>query len=174
MKRVERNKEEGVIKLTALTSPKFPAVAKCALKLAFELPAQTPHSDLRQLAKLKTATRSGLGNPGLKQSRIMPESFKISAVRRYILHSGSSAVPKRSAKAIVAMRPTDSWRTERSSAAVGVAFESPTPTPLGESEKGGRELRGMGKIEQVENETNNLPCNTALEANIPAIDDEKA
>ena len=59
----------------------------------------------------------------------MAQSFITSADRRYILHSGSRAVPSRCAKNIVASRPVESWRTERRSAAVGVAVESPTPTP---------------------------------------------
>ncbi|RYN29300.1 hypothetical protein AA0114_g9754 [Alternaria tenuissima] len=44
------------------------------------------------------------------------------------------------------MRPVDSWSTERRSAEVGEAVESPTPTP----------------------------SNTALDANSPAIEEENA
>lgn len=60
---------------------------------------------------------------------IMAVSLKMSAASRYILHSGSSAVPSLWAKSIVAMRPMDSCSTDKSSAAVGEAFASPTPTP---------------------------------------------
>jgi hypothetical protein len=79
----------------------------------------------------KINTRSGLGNAGDRQSSTMAVSLKTSAASRYILHSGSSAVPRRCAKRIVAMRPIDSWSTDRSNAAVGEALESPTPTPVG-------------------------------------------
>lgn len=71
----------------------------------------------------------GLGKAGDKQSSTMAVSLKTSAASRYILHSGSRAVPRRCAKRIVAMRPVDSWSTERRSAEVGEAVESPTPTP---------------------------------------------
>lgn len=60
----------------------------------------------------------------------MAESLKMSAARRYILHSGSSDVPRRWAKRMVAMRPILSWRTESMSAAVGEAWLSPTPIPI--------------------------------------------
>jgi hypothetical protein len=70
-----------------------------------------------------------LGKAGDKQSRIIAVSLKTSAAKRNILHSGSRAVPRRCAKRIVAMRPVDSWSTERRSAEVGEAVESPTPTP---------------------------------------------
>jgi hypothetical protein len=116
--------------LTALTSPRFPLRAKCALRLALALPAQTPQSALSTLEKLSTTTRSGFGNAGLRQSMTMAVSLKISAARRYILHSGSRAVPSRCAKRMVPRRPVDSWRTESSSAVVGDAVESPTPTPV--------------------------------------------
>jgi hypothetical protein len=61
----------------------------------------------------------------------MAVSLKMSAERRYILHSGSKAVPSRCAKRMVAMRPVDSWRTVSRSAVVGEAVLSPTPTPVG-------------------------------------------
>jgi hypothetical protein len=115
--------------LTALTSPKFPFRAKCALKLALALPAHTPQSARSTLERLNTMTRSGFGNAGLRQSITIAVSFKTSAARRYILHSGSRAVPSRCANRMVPMRPADSWSTERRSAVVGDAVESPTPTP---------------------------------------------
>jgi len=74
-------------------------------------------------------TLVGLGNAGERQSIIMPASLKISADNLYILHSGSRAVPKRWAKRIVTIRPMLDCKMERSNAAVGVASESPTPTP---------------------------------------------
>jgi len=117
--------------LTALTSPKFPFRAKCALKLALALPAHTPHSARSTLEQLSTATRSGFGNAGDRQSITMAVSLKMSAARRYILHSGSRAVPSRCAKRMVPMRPVDSCSTVRSRAVVGEAVESPTPTPGG-------------------------------------------
>ena len=76
----------------------------------------------------------------------MDVSLKMSARSRYILHSGSREVPRRCANAIVARRPRDSWRMERSSAEVGDAVESPTP----------------------------MPERTAREARSPAIDEENA
>ncbi len=114
-----------------MTSPKFPLRAKCALKLAFALPAATPHSARSALDPLKTTTRVVFGSAGDRQSRIMARSLKTSAARRYRLHSGSSAEPSRCAKRMVAMRPKDSWKTERSSAVVGWLVASPTPTPFG-------------------------------------------
>lgn len=96
------------LSLTALTSPKLPFLAKCALRLALALPAQTPQRLRMMLLKLKTATRTGLGNAGDIQSRTMAASLRMSAARRYFLHSGSSAVPSRWAKRIVAIRPIDS------------------------------------------------------------------
>jgi hypothetical protein len=80
---------------TALTSPKFPPLAKCALKLAFALPAATPHNALNMLATLKTTTLTPLGNSGDKQSKMMAASLNTSAANRYILHSGSNAEPNR-------------------------------------------------------------------------------
>jgi len=121
--------ERRVDKLTAFNSPKFPTTAKCADKLALLLPAATPHKLLKQLLAPNTTTRRVFGNTGLKQSSTIAASLKISAKRRYILHSGSREVPRREAKRIVAMRPMDSWRTERRSAEVGVAVEEPTPSP---------------------------------------------
>jgi hypothetical protein len=69
------------------------------------------------------------GNAGDKQSRIMAASLNTSAAKRYILHSGSSEVPNRWAKRIVAILPMLSCSTVSSSAAVGEAVASPTPTP---------------------------------------------
>lgn len=63
------------------------------------------------------------------QSKIIAASLKISAIRRYFLHSGSRALPSRWAKRIVAIRPADSWRTFRITAPVAEAVESPTPRP---------------------------------------------
>jgi hypothetical protein len=60
----------------------------------------------------------------------MAVSLKMSAARRYILHSGSREVPNLCANKMVAIRPMDSWSTESSSAAVGEAEASPTPTPV--------------------------------------------
>ena len=77
--------------LTALSSPRFPHLAKCALKLALELPAATPHRALKTLEKLKSSTRIAFGSAGERQSSIMAASLNTSAARRYILHSGSSA-----------------------------------------------------------------------------------
>jgi hypothetical protein len=114
---------------TALSSPRFPRFAKCADKLAFALPAHTPHSDRSTLDRDNIKTLAALGNAGDRQSRIMAESLNMSAARRYILHSGSSAVPSLCAKRIVAILPIDSCSTESSSAAVGDAVASPTPTP---------------------------------------------
>lgn len=102
------NERKGIkVKLTALTSPKFPALAKCALRLALELPAQTPHSARKQLPTLQIATRIGLGKMGDRTSSTMDESLKMSAANRYILHSGSSAVPSRCANMMVEMRPAE-------------------------------------------------------------------
>ena len=60
----------------------------------------------------------------------MATSLKTSAASRYVLHSGSRAVPTRWAKQIVAMRPDISCRMCRSSADVGEALALPTPTPV--------------------------------------------
>jgi len=129
-KTLYRNCTSGTFRgLTAFTSPKLPLRAKCALRLALALPAQTPQSALSTLEKLSTTTRSGFGNAGLRQSMTMAVSLKMSAASRYILHSGSRAVPSRCAKRMVPMRPVDSWRTESSNAVVGDAVESPTPAP---------------------------------------------
>jgi hypothetical protein len=59
----------------------------------------------------------------------MATSLNTSAARRYILHSGSRAVPTRWAKRIVAIRPEESCRICRRRAEVGEAFALPTPTP---------------------------------------------
>ena len=60
----------------------------------------------------------------------MAASLKMSAASRYILHSGSRDVPSLCAKRIVAIRPMLSCKTERRRAAVGEAWESPTPIPV--------------------------------------------
>ena len=114
---------------TAFSSPRLPHLAKCALKLAFELPAATPHNALSTLEKLKSITLGSFGSVGERQSRIIAVSLKTSAANRYILHSGSRDVPSLCAKRIVAIRPMLSCRTFRSRAAVGDADASPTPTP---------------------------------------------
>ena len=66
---------------------------------------------------------------GVRTSRARAPSFSTSARNRYRLHSGSMACPNRCAKRIVASRPVDSWSTVRSTAAVAVEVESPTPKP---------------------------------------------
>lgn len=116
-------------KPTAFNSPRFPHLAKCALRLALELPAATPHSALKTLEKLSNNTRGTFGKAGDRQSKIIAESLKMSADSRYDLHSGSNAVPSLWAKRMVAMRPMLSCKTESSKAAVGDAVASPTPTP---------------------------------------------
>ena len=112
----------------AFNSPRLPQRAKCALKLAFAEPAATPQRALRTLLKLRINTLKGFGNAGERQSSTNAKSFRMSASKRYILHSGSRDVPNLQANMIVAMRPADSWMMERISAAVGEAEESPTPT----------------------------------------------
>ena len=114
---------------TAFNSPKFPHLAKCALRLALELPAATPHSARKTLEKLSKMTRGIFGSAGDRQSRIMAQSLKTSAASLYILHSGSREVPSLWAKRMVAIRPILSCRTDSKSAAVGEADASPTPTP---------------------------------------------
>lgn len=47
-----------------------------------------------------TAMRIGMGNKGDKHERIMAPSLNMSAVRRHILHSAWSDVPRRQAKRI--------------------------------------------------------------------------
>ena len=79
----------------AFSSPRLPHLAKCALRLAFELPAATPHSALRALLVASIVTRMGLGKAGDKHSSTMAVSLKMSANNLYILHSGSSDVPRR-------------------------------------------------------------------------------
>ena len=115
--------------LTAFNSPKLSPSAKCALRLAFELPAATPHRALRMLEKPRRSTLGVLGKAGERQSSIIAESLNTSAARRYILHSGSNAVPSLWANRIVAMRPMESCTMESNKAAVGDADASPTPTP---------------------------------------------
>ena len=112
----------------AFNSPRLPQRAKCALRLALAEPAATPQRALRTLLKLRISTLTGFGNAGERQSSTNAKSFKMSASKRYILHSGSRDVPNLQAKRIVAMRPADSCNMERISAAVGEAEESPTPT----------------------------------------------
>jgi hypothetical protein len=120
---------ECQLRNTAFSSPKLPHLAKWALRLALELPAATPHSARSALERLSTMTLIGFGNAGERQSSIMALSLSISAASLNILHSGSSAVPSLCAKRMVAIRPVDSCRIERSRAAVGEAVASPTPTP---------------------------------------------
>ena len=115
---------------TAFSSPRLPHFAKCALKLAFELPAATPQSALSTLEKLKSTTLGSLGSAGERQSKTIAVSLNTSAASRYILHSGSREVPSLCANRMVAMRPILSCKTERRSAAVGEADASPTPTPI--------------------------------------------
>ena len=115
--------------LTAFTSPKFPHLAKCALRLAFALPAATPQRALKTLEVLSSNTRGHFGSAGERQSSIMAASLKTSAASLYILHSGSRDVPSLWAKRMVARRPVDSCRMERRRAVVGVARALPTPTP---------------------------------------------
>jgi hypothetical protein len=114
---------------TAFNSPRFPHRAKCLLKLALLLPAATPHMARRIPAPHIAPIRNPPGSAGLRQSKIMAQSLKTSADSLYILHSGSSDVPRRYAKKIVARRPVVSLRMVSSSAAVGVVDASPTPTP---------------------------------------------
>lgn len=116
--------------LTAFSSPRLPHFAKCALKLALDDPAATPHKALSTLELLNSRTLGPWGKAGERQSKSIAASLKTSAAKRYILHSGSRAVPSRSAKRMVAIRPVDSWRMERRSAVVGLAEASPTPKPI--------------------------------------------
>ena len=103
-----KSKSASTLLLTAFSSPKFPHLAKCALKLAFALPAATPHKALKMLDALNNSTLGLRGRTGDKQSRSIAASLKMSAASRYILHSGSRAVPSLCAKRIVAIRPADS------------------------------------------------------------------
>lgn len=68
-------------------------------------------------------------NIGERQSTTIAVSLKISAESRYILHSGSRAVPRRWANRIVAKRPKVDWSMDRKIALVEEAFASPTPMP---------------------------------------------
>jgi len=61
------------------------------------------------------------GSAGDRQSKIIAASLNMSAAKRYILHSGSSAVPSLWAKRIVAIRPILSCNTDSNNAAVGDA-----------------------------------------------------
>ena len=151
--------------LTALSSPKFPHLAKCALRLALELPAATPHKALSTLEKLNRSTLGAFGRAGLRQSSTIAVSLKTSAASLYILHSGSSEVPSLCAKRIVAILPMLSCNTDKSRAAVGEADASPTPTP--EEVKLGRPSSSGYKKEIA-------PSNTALDDNSPAIELENA
>jgi len=114
---------------TAFSSPRFPCVAKWALNEALELPAATPHRERSTLDRLNNTTLDAFGKAGDRQSNIIAASLNTSAASLYILHSGSRDVPSLWANRIVAIRPILSWRTERRSAAVGEAWESPTPIP---------------------------------------------
>lgn len=114
---------------TALSSPRFPHLAKCALRLALELPAATPHNALRMLEKPNNTTLGVFGKAGDRQSSTIALSLNISAASLYILHSGSSEVPSLCANRIVATLPILSCNTESKIAAVGDAEASPTPTP---------------------------------------------
>lgn len=60
---------------------------------------------------------------------MMAISLKMSARKRYALHSGSRDEDMRDANAIVARRPSEDWRIERRRAAVGVVCVEPTPMP---------------------------------------------
>lgn len=129
--RIEKLARRTGNKLTALTSPKSPHRAKCALRLAFELAPATPHSALITPAVLRTPTLPAfVPTSGDKQSRMMAASLNTSAASRYVLHSGSMAVPMRCAKRTVAIRPEESCRICRRRAEVGEAVASPTPTPI--------------------------------------------
>jgi hypothetical protein len=112
----------------ALSSPRLPQRAKCALRLALAEPAATPQRALSTLLKLRISTLRGFGKAGERQSSTKAKSFKMSASKRYILHSGSRDVPNLQANRIVATRPADSWMIDKINAAVGEAEESPTPT----------------------------------------------
>lgn len=126
-------KEELIEKPTAFNSPKFPPLAKCPLKLAFALPADTPQRLLSTLPPASTATLTLLlVKNGERQSSSMAKSLKTSAARRYRLHSGSRARPRRAAKRMVARRERQSRMIVWRRAVVGVAVGSPTPTPVGE------------------------------------------
>ena len=136
--------------LTAFNSPTSAPFANLALRLALAPPARTPHPALKQLAAQRTihlppeampihpTWLSALPRPplnakgiaGLSRSRIMPKSLRMSATRRYRLHSGASAVPRRCARRIVQRRETESVVVLSSKAVVGDAEESPTPTPV--------------------------------------------
>lgn len=115
--------------LTALSSPRLPALAKWAVKVALELPAATPHRARITLAVHSTVMRSGFGIIGERQSAIIEASLKMSAARRYLLHSGSIELPSLCANSTVAILPAESWKIESNSAPVAVAVASPTPTP---------------------------------------------
>lgn len=114
---------------TALSSPRLPHLAKCALRLALELPAATPHKALSTLEKPNNTTLGVFGKAGDRQSSTIALSLNISAESLYILHSGSSEVPSLCANRIVATLPILSCNTESKIAAVGDAEASPTPTP---------------------------------------------
>src|SRR5947209_8896434 len=98
------------------------ALAKCELRMAFELPPATPHMVRKTLEAQKNGTRNVFGSTGLQQSRIMAISLKMSAASLYILHSASILLLRQCAKRIVAILPTDSCSTLRSMAAVAEAF----------------------------------------------------
>ena len=91
--------------LTAFSSPRLPHFAKWALRLALELPAATPHKARRMLEKLNRITLGIFDSAGDRQSSTIAVSLKMSAAKRYILHSGSRAVPSLWANRIVAILP---------------------------------------------------------------------
>ena len=93
------------ILLTAFSSPRLPHFAKWALRLALELPAATPHKARRMLEKLNRITLGIFDSAGDRQSSTIAVSLKMSAAKRYILHSGSRAVPSLWANRIVAILP---------------------------------------------------------------------
>jgi hypothetical protein len=70
-----------------------------------ELPAATPQSDRSILERLSKATLEAFGSAGERQSKSIAASLKMSAARRYILHSGSSDVPSLWANRMVAILP---------------------------------------------------------------------
>ena len=152
--------------LTALSSPKFPHLAKCALRLALELPAATPHKAFSTLDKLNRRTLGAFGSAGLRHSNTMAVSLKTSAASLYLLHSGSSDVPNLCAKRIVAILPMLSCSTDKRSAAVSEADASPTPTPV-RGDVNRTSFLG-GYRQEI------APSNTALDANSPAMELENA
>lgn len=105
LKREQSRAVTQKILLTAFSSPRLPHFAKWALRLALELPAATPHKARRMLEKLSRITLGTFDSAGDKQSSTIAVSLKMSAAKRYILHSGSKAVPSLWANRIVAILP---------------------------------------------------------------------